>query len=500
MKKVILLLLIFTTIQTGFAQTKRTLTLEEVIALAKQNSRSSNSAKASLIFGYWSYRVFNSTLNPQLSLTGTLPAWNRSFTQITQNNGDILFIDVNQNNSDLGLSFQQVIAATNTTISLNSSLNRFDDFELDNTRWRGVPASLSIRQPLFDVNNFKWGKKIRPLIYEESKREYAETQETISRQAATFFFRLLEEQINLQIALQNVSKNDTIFNIEQGRYNIGTTTEDQLLQTELDLLNARSNAQQATLDVQTRTLDLRNFIGLQDDVEIELVAPEDIPVLNIDPDEALKYAKEYRAQYLSFDRQRLEADQNVANARAQRFSADLFASVGVNGQNDSFSNLYDNLNNQSVVRLGFNLPILDGGRNKARMGQALAQKQVTEFNIEQSLVTFEQEVQTAVRNFDQIRNQIEISKKGEEIALKRFDITNNRYLIGKVDILTLTNARSAKDQAIRTYISSLRQYWEAYYELRSLTLYDFLRGEQLYNPLLEYDPSTDSIVEKLKGN
>lgn len=496
MKKVILLLLIFCLAQTGFSQQKRKLTLDEVISLAKKNSQSANSAKASLIFGYWSYRVFNSRLTPQLSLNGLLPAWNRSVTQIQLDNGFQDFIEINQNNANMGLSFQQIIAPTNTTVSLNTSLNRFDDFERDTTRYRSVPLSIRISQPLFAVNNFKWDKRIEPLVYEESKRTYAETMETISRQAAVFFFRLLEQQYNLQIAEQNVSKNDTINKIEDGRYNIGTTTEDQLLQTELDLLNAQSAAQQAALDVQTLTLDLRNFIGLQDDVDIELVPPEDIPVLVIDAEKALEYAREYRSQYLSFERQELEADQNIANARAQRFQANFNAEFGLNGQSGLFSEVYNDLNNQSIVSLSFNLPILDGGRNRARMGQALAQKQVTEFNIEQDKVTFDQEVLTAVRNFDQIRKQIEISKKGEEIALKRFEITNNRYLIGKVDILTLTNARNDKDQAIRTYISSLRQYWEAYYELRSLTLYDFLLNTPLYNPLLEFDPRSEEIVER----
>lgn len=495
MKKVILLLLVFTITQTGFSQTTRTLTLDEVIELAKQNSRSANSARASMTFGYWRYRVFRSSLTPQLSLTGTLPAWNRDVFSNTDDDGVVQFQERNQNNSDLGLSFQQVVAATNTTLSLNTSLRRFDDFERDITRYSGVPLNLSIRQPLFAVNNFKWNKRIQPKLYEESKKSFAEEMENISRTAVSFFFRLLEEQSNLSIAEQNVSKNDTIFNIENGRYNIGTTTEDQLLQTELDLLTAQSEAQQAQLDVQTRALDLRNFIGLTDDVEIELVPPSKIPVLILDTDLALGYAKENRADYVSFERQRLEAEQGVANARAQRFSADLFASFGYNQQGNDFRDVYTKANTQSVMRLGFNLPILDGGRNKARMGQARASQEVTEFNVQQSIVNFEQEIQTSVRNFYQIRNQIDISKKREVIALKRFDITNNRYLIGKVDILTLTNARSAKDQAIRTYIGSLRQYWEAYYELRRLTLYDFLLGEQLYNPLLEYDPAADGVIE-----
>ena len=491
-KKLLLSLLIFSVVQSGFAQQKRKLTLEQVIELAKSNSRSAKQAETSKVLGYWGYRVFKSTLNPQLSLDGTLPAWNRSVTGVTQPDGTIRFRELNQNNSDLRFSFSQNIPWTGGSISVNTSLNRFDNFNANDgegeTRYSGVPINISVTQPLFSVNNFKWNSKIRPLQYEESKREYAQSMENISQTAATLFFRLLEEQINLQIAQQNVSKNDTIYNIEKGRYNIGTTTEDQLLQTELDLLNARSDAQQAILDVQTRALDLRNFIGMTDDIELELIPPAEIPILDIDRETALRYAKDNRAEYLSFERQRLEAQQSVASAKAQRFSADLFASFGYNNQAAEFGDIYQDPNTQSVVRLGFNLPILDGGRNKARMGQAEAQKQLTEFNIEQNIVNFEQEILTAVRNFDQIRNQIEISKKGEEIALKRFEITNSRYLIGKIDILTLTNARNAKDAAIRTYVGALRQYWEAYYELRSLTLYDFLANQPLYNPLLEYDP------------
>ena len=93
-------------------------------------------------------------------------------------------------------------------------------------------------------------------------------------------------------------------------------------------------------------------------------------------------------------------------------------------------------------------------------------------------------LRTPVRNFDQIRQQIEIAAKRQEIALKGFEITNGRYLAGKVSILNLSDARTAKDSAIRGYISALQQYWDAYYELRNLTLYDFQNNQLLYNPLI----------------
>ena len=114
--------------------------------------------------------------------------------------------------------------------------------------------------------------------------------------------------------------------------------------------------------------------------------------------------------------------------------------------------------------------------------------------VSENQITFEQEIATAVRNFVQLKTQIDIALKRQDIALRRFEITNSRYLAGKVGILDLGNARTSKDSSIRGYIAALRQYWNAYYELRTLTLYDFQTNTVLYNPLMEYDPKTDSAI------
>jgi outer membrane protein TolC len=236
-------------------------------------------------------------------------------------------------------------------------------------------------------------------------------------------------------------------------------------------------------------LDLRNYIGLTENVDIELILPEDIPNLLIDADQALAYARENRGDYLDYKIRTLNAQRQLAEAKAQRFDATLSASFGLNNNGTSLGDIYDDPNDQSVFTLRFDLPILDGGRNKARVGQARASQTLTEFQVEQDRISFEQSVLAAVRNFDQIKSAIEISKKRDQIAQKRFEISNNRYLIGKIDILQYTNALNDKDAAKQGYISSLRQYWTAYYEMRALTLYDFLMNERLFNPLLEWTPA-----------
>ena len=498
MKKVILMALVFFVITNAQAQDRRVLTLDEVISLAKANSRSAKQAETRRTLGFWEYKVFQSQLKPQLLLRGTFPNYTNRSIPVTQPDGNVEFREVNQNNVDLALGLQQVLPWTNTTISLETNLARFDDFGADISNYQGDPFGITISQPIFAVNPFKWDRQTAPLEYEQSKREYVQNIEDASRTAARLFFQLLVEQKNLEIALQNEAANDTINKVEQGRYNIGTTTEDALLQTEADLLTAQSDAQQARLDVQSRTLNLRNFIGLTEDVELELIAPEEVPDFLIDFDEALKFAKENRSEYLEFQISKLEALRGVAEARAQRFNAFVSASFGYNSaQANDLGGVYDSNNVAAggTFRLNFTMPILDGGRNKARMNTALESQKLNEFTVEQNRINFEQEISNAVRNFDQIRQQIEIAQKRQEIALKRFEITNGRYLAGKVGILDLTNARTSKDSSIRSYINALQQYWDAYYELRTLTLYDFQNRQLLYNPLLEYNPKTGVTEE-----
>lgn len=498
MKKVLLVgLLCLFCAGTANAQTKRTLTLEDVITLARENSRSARQAETQRNFSFWSYRVYRSQLKPQLLVRGTLPSYINRSTPVEQPDGSIVFREVNQNNSDISLGLEQVLPWTNTTISLESNIARFDNYEDDFSLYQGDPVGISISQPLFQVNPFRWDRKIEPLRYEQSKRQYVQDLENTSQRAVQLFFNLLDEQKNLEIALQNEAANDTINKVEQGRFNIGTTTEDKVLQTEAELLTAQSQAQQARLNVQSRTLELRSYIGLNEDVELELVPPSEAPNFDIEYETALRYAKENRAEFLQFQLDRLSVEQQLAEARAQRFNANLSASYGYNSrQVDDLGGIYDMDNNASggTLRLTFAIPILDGGRNRARMNQARERQRLTEFTIEQETINFEQEIANAVRNFAQIRDQIEIAEKRQEIALKRFEITNGRYLAGKVDILDLSNARTSKDESIRSYINALQQYWNAYYELRNLTLYDFQNNEMLYNPLLEYDPKTDSVI------
>ncbi len=464
---------------------QQTFSLQDIIERAKSQSPSSKWAETRKETRFWAYRSFRTNYNPQLRLEGDVPVYNKSVNQVIQQDGTYRYIPVQQTNNSLTLGLRQPLSWTGGVISANSGLGFFKDYNDESTlaeQWRGNVFYVQLNQPLFAFNPYKWDKKIEPLVYEESKREYVEDMEQISEDAVSRFFNVLEQQINFQIASFNLANNDTIYKIEQGRYNIGTTSLDKLLQVELQLLTSRQQVAQASLELETARLQLRSFVGLNDGEQFNLVLPESIPQFDVTVDEALEYAKQNRADFIGFERRRLEGEENVARVRGNRFQVNARAAYGLNNNGLVFQDVYHKPTEQQQFNLGFSIPVLDWGRNKAMMRTAMATKKSNDFQIAQDEVNFEQGVMTQVRQFELLRLQLEITRKSDEVATERYNVSQNRYLIGKIDITNLNIALEQKDAAKRQYVQALRAFWTAYYNLRRLTLYDFNENRLLYTP------------------
>ena len=460
----------------------KTLSLYDVIELSQEQSPSAKQAETRVKNRYWQYRLYKSNYNPQLALTGNLPGYNRDYFGNLIDDGTIVFQEREQINSTLNLGIEQPIALTGGTVSINSNLNYFADLNRDEDRYNSTLVNVRLNQPLFGFNSLKWDKRTEPLRYEESKRSYVEEMEYVSREAVRYFFDYLDAQINLQIAETNLNNTDTIYRIEEGRYNIGTTSKDKLLQVELQLLRSQQDVTQAHLDMQTTSQKLRAYLALKTNDTLRLILPDHIPNFDILMQDALMYAKMNRADYIAFERSRIESQRDVERARRQRFQSNLVASYGLNTAADDFQNAYSNPNDQQRIDVGLVVPILDWGRNKARIETALANQQLNEYVLDQDIQNFEQEIMTLVRQFEVLRNQMRIAKKSDEVAEERYTVSQNRYLTGKVDITNLNIALSEKDAAKRSYNKALRDFWVAYFDLRRLTLYDFANKELLYVP------------------
>jgi len=101
-------------------------------------------------------------------------------------------------------------------------------------------------------------------------------------------------------------------------------------------------------------------------------------------------------------------------------------------------------------------------------------------SVEQEILDFEQNVFLGVMEFNMQKDQLTIAAKADTVAQKRYDVTQKRYMIGQVnDVLELNNAQIDNDNERKGYYSALRNYWLNYYQLRKMTLYDFMDNKML---------------------
>lgn len=471
-------------------ETIEELTFNEVIQLAHEQSPDAIMAKHRFRANYWEFRTFKAGFLPNLSLSSTLPSFTRAINQNKLDDGSYTYTEDFINNLNVGLNLSQVVPFTGGRIYISSDLERTDLFgDFEGTSYKSAPVRIGYSQPVLFYNEYKWEKKIEPLKYDEAKKKYISSLEDVSLKAVNYFFDLALAQQNLQVAKINYSNADTLYQIATGRYNIGTIAENELMQMQLSVLNARSSLNSSLVDLEIKKFQLRSFLGFNEKVNLKLIIPKEIPELKVDVIQALEIARENNPNVIAFERQLIEANRDVAKAKSEKgLQLNLNASVGYTQQAEDFNYVYQGLQDQQSLRIGIETPLLDWGLGRGRYKMAQSSQEVIRTTVEQARTDFEQSVYLNVMQFNLQDDQLIIAAKSDTIAQKRYDMTKQRFLIGKVDVLDLNVSLSEKDVAKTNYISALRKYWSNYYNLRKITLYDFIQDKAL-------DTDFDQLIE-----
>lgn len=311
--------------------------------------------------------------------------------------------------------------------------------------------------------------------------------ELIASKTCDLFFSLATAQANLQIAKSNYASADTLYRYAKGRYEIGSISENEMLQLEVNRLNEETNVMKAQIEVEEAALTFRSFLGLREDENLEVLpSVEDIVAFEVPLDRALELAYAYSPEMETYERMRLESKSNLAAARAERgLKADLYLQFGLSQTGEELRASYRNPLNQQYVSLSLAIPILDWGRGKGKVRVAKSQMELVDTQVGQAMTDFELNVRKMVRQFNLQAKQVQVAQKTDETARKRYEVAMKLYLMGKSSILDLNAATTEKDAAQRNYLSAMKTYWTLYYGLRSMTQYDFQQNCPLSENLPE---------------
>lgn len=459
---------------------ERDITLAEAIALARTQSVDAAVALNELKTAYWEYRTFRADLLPEVNFTGTLPNYKKSYSTYQNSDGSYSFVRNNTLGLSGELSIDQNIWITGGKLSLASSLDYIKQLGSNGSKqFMSVPVSLELSQPIFGVNNLKWNRRIQPVRYAEAKAAFISATEEVTMKTITYFFELLLAKESLATAQQNKDNSDRLYEVAIAKRKMGQISENDLLQLKLNALQGKADVTEAESTLNAKMFQLRSFLNVSESESLNPVLPASVPNIKMNYDRVLNKALERNSFAQNIRRRQLQADYDVAIARGNLRSIDLFASVGYSGQNHELSTAYQDLLDNQIVEVGLKIPILDWGKRRGKVKVAKSNREVVLSRIRQEQMDFNQNIFLLVANFNNQAQQLGIASEADVIAEKRYKTSVETFMIGKISTLDLNDAQNSKDEARQKHISELYYYWYYFYQLRSLTLWDFERNTEL---------------------
>ena len=180
----------------------RTLNMQQVIALAQENSIASMSNRNTFVSRYWSYRSYKAEMLPSLNLSADLVQFDRSLVALQDYQTGAISYRTNYNLTNSARVYvSQNVPWTGGNVSLTTSLRRLDQYSpMRSTTYYAAPISLSYTQSIWGYNRFKWSRKTEPKNYELAKRQYIENMESVSQTAVTYFWTYVREKEDCQIS------------------------------------------------------------------------------------------------------------------------------------------------------------------------------------------------------------------------------------------------------------------------------------------------------------
>jgi len=285
------------------------------------------------------------------------------------------------------------------------------------------------------------------------------TRTTVATDTRVAYYTVLRDRSLVEVQEQALAEAQS--RLEQVRkfYEAGTASEFDLLTAEVEVENIRPQLIQARNDLALARDRLKRQMGISLDREIEttdsLAGPVETPSL----EEALRVARDHRAD---LDAQRTQVElqevQVTVENRSSLPTLSALASFQRRASSDDLVPPNRDFSQTATAGFSLTLPILDGRARAGQVQQARAELERERFRLQQLDEVVALEVKQAYLSIDAARQQIETSRANVRRAEEALRIAQARFRNGLSEQVELNDAQLALTQARTNYTEALFQF------------------------------------------
>ncbi|MBW1656024.1 TolC family protein [Flavobacterium plurextorum] len=422
--------------------------------------------------------LFNKSFLPDISLSFTLPAYNRSISEILQPDGTYAFRESNNANSRVNLTVSQKLPFTGGQLSISNSFNRLDNFDQGDvtTSYSASWLGASLSQPLNFFNEMKWDKRIQDARYQANEIEYKRVQIEVKKKAVEEYFQILQ------------IKNEKIIN------NKALQTADIYKKVLKKLINAGRLIAYDSIDIELKVLDLQKrsrFLSKSESLKTEsinhffnsrIIDDNDYfetPKLQLDLKDKQYYIDRYLELFAVMENSRLLGlEKSVKRLESSRFySANVTIGAGFNNASNYYYDIFQNPNQSQNFSISLSVPLLDFGRKRTELEISRTQYDIETSNLKQEKLLTLDRINFLYEEVKDLAESLAI----EEDRLKLLTIKLKRMetLLFAHNILLKEYSETENEyfNTVSERIDILKNCYEKITEIELITLIDILKNE-----------------------
>ena len=394
----------------------------------------------------------------------------------------------------------QPIIWTDATLSLNNSLSWQDNESTiagstNKNRAFSNRLYLSLTQPIFTYNKTKMNMRQIEMNYENARISYALQMLNVERNITNQFYSLFMSQQNLEISeseLENAEKN---FRIIKDKVDADMATKDEYYQAELNLAQSRSSLENQRVSLENAKDNFKQALGIPLDEDIRVVCEIASEPVVVDFDKALQSAMSTRLELRQREISREQQEMSMIQVKDNdSFSGNISLSLGIMGDSQEFSHVYETPTNNPRVAVSFSVPIFDWGARKARIRAAEIERDMFELSAEEELKSIEMDLRSTCRSLDNLLRQITIAEQSRQNAQLTYDLNEERYRNGELTGLQMNQIQSQLSSSKVSYTQAIINYKIQLLNIKILTLYDFEKDKTVIP--VTYEQKTNKKQKK----
>ena len=468
---------------SSIAVAQRTYTLAESIEFAQKSSPDIKKSMLNLFSNRKSLDAQRAGLKSRFALDVTPIDYNQTRTFEPVLNQWNSYKDIN---SYANFSISQPIAATDGTISLNNTFGYRDsrsEFQNQHIQTYSNRLYLQIDQPIFTYNRNKLQLQELELNLENAEISNSLQLLTLERSVTQSFYSFYQRQNDLEIAQDEYDNQLVSYEITQNKVDADLLAKEELYQAELNLATSKSTLANSHVALSNVADDFKFLLGI--DLDEEIAVDVDIKFITheVDLNRAILYGienrMELRQRKIEIERSQFELTRTKG---LNEFKGSVSLSLGVFGDNENVTEIFQSPQNTPGVALSFSIPIWDWGANKARMEASNANLDINKVDLEVQRNDIIINIRKTYRSLQNLETQIVIAQQSVKNAEITYDINLERYKNGDMISIDFNRFQSQLSTKKSELASALINYKIELLNLKILSLYDFENQQPVITP------------------